>query len=78
MYGQNLEQQILESLDIDVPIIKDNNIKPGEATHLVADSSKLKEILVWEPKISWDEGIENTIKYYVDNQNLYNKATSRV
>ena len=49
--------------------VKDNNIKPGEATHLVADPSLLKEILDWEPKILWDKGLQQTIEYYISNKN---------
>ena len=74
----NIAKQILEYLNVDVSITKDNNIKPGEATHLVADPSLLKEILEWEPKIGWDEGLQQTIEYYISHKNYYNKATGNL
>ena len=56
----------------------DNNIKPGEATHLVADPSFLKEVLEWEPKIGWGEGMQKTIEYYISHKDYYNKATGNL
>ena len=52
----------------------DNNIKPGEATHLVADTAALENYLSWKPKITWEIGLEKTVKYYVDNKEKYEKA----
>ena len=33
-----------------------------------ADISKAKRLLGWEPKISFNEGLEKTIQWYEDNR----------
>ncbi len=38
--------------------------KPGEQKRSVLDSSKAKKILGWSPKYRFEEGIEETVKYY--------------
>ena len=38
--------------------------KPNITTKLVLDISKIKEEIGWEPKISLDEGIKKTLKWY--------------
>ena len=69
-----IAEEILEILKIKTPIEMDNNIKPGEATHLVADTAALENYLSWKPKITWEIGLEKTVKYYVDNKEKYEKA----
>ena len=38
-----------------------------------ADISKAKDILDWSPKISLDEGLEKTVKWYFENKSWLNK-----
>ena len=38
--------------------------KPGEQRRSVLDYSKAKKILGWSPKYGFEEGIEETVKYY--------------
>lgn len=32
------------------------------------DSRKLQKVLGWEPSLQFEEGIEETVKWYLDNQ----------
>ena len=41
--------------------------RPGEIRHSFADISKAKTILKYEPKISFDERMEKTIRWYEEN-----------
>ncbi|MEX2028723.1 MAG: GDP-mannose 4,6-dehydratase, partial [Candidatus Curtissbacteria bacterium] len=45
--------------------------KAIEVGDYIADISKIKKQLSWEPKISVDEGINKTIEYYIKNQKHY-------
>ena len=51
-----------------------NNICRRQAGHDVSygiDSSELKKELKWNPKISFDTGIEKTVNWYLDNKNWW-------
>ncbi len=43
--------------------------KPDGALHKTMDSSKMKKIFNWQPEISLKEGIEKTVKWYINNPN---------
>lgn len=45
--------------------------KKRETGDFVADISKIKKDLGWEPKISLEEGLKKTIEYYQDNIKYY-------
>jgi UDP-glucose 4-epimerase len=38
--------------------------RPGEVRRLVADNEKAKELLGWQPKYSFDEGLEKLVDWY--------------
>lgn len=59
-------------------IVKDMSIKPGEATHLVADPGLINDTLSWTPKVSWKEGLQKTIDFYVKNVEKYKGFAGRV
>ncbi|MEG0656534.1 MAG: dTDP-glucose 4,6-dehydratase, partial [Mucinivorans sp.] len=40
------------------------------------DSTKLKNELGWSPSLQFEEGIELTIKWYLDNEQWVNNITS--
>ena len=40
------------------------------------DSSKLKNELGWEPSLQFEEGIEKTVKWYLENQVWMDRVTS--
>lgn len=42
--------------------------RPGHDLRYAIDSSKLEQELGWAPGISFEKGIENTIRWYLDNQ----------
>lgn len=51
--------------DID-PVYDDP--RPGDVRHSHADISKAEELLGYEPKVEFPEGLEQTIQYYQDEQ----------
>jgi dTDP-glucose 4,6-dehydratase len=42
--------------------------RAGHDLRYAIDSSKLKEELGWEPSLQFEEGIEKTVKWYLENQ----------
>lgn len=64
--------------------------KDGESSHLITyvtdrsghdlryaiDSTKLSEELGWKPSLQFEEGLEKTVKWYLDNQSWIDNVTS--
>lgn len=48
----------------------------GHDLRYAIDSTKLKNELGWEPSLQFEEGIEETIKWYLDNQQWLDNVTS--
>ena len=43
---------------------------------ITIDSNKLKRDLGWEPSLQFEEGIEKTVAWYLDNQEWMDNITS--
>ena len=50
--------------------------RAGHDLRYAIDSSKLKNELGWEPSLQFEEGIEKTVRWYLDNQEWLNQVTS--
>lgn len=50
--------------------------RAGHDLRYAIDSSKLKEELDWEPSLQFEEGIERTVRWYLDNQAWMDNVTS--
>jgi len=50
--------------------------RAGHDLRYAIDSSKLKEELGWEPSLQFEEGIEKTVKWYLDNKEWMDRVTS--
>ncbi|MFN2499497.1 MAG: dTDP-glucose 4,6-dehydratase [Pyrinomonadaceae bacterium] len=42
--------------------------RPGQVFRHTADASKLKKLIGWEPKLSFEDGLERTVRWYRDNE----------
>ena len=49
--------------------------RAGHDLRYAIDSSKLHEELGWEPSLQFEEGIEKTVRWYLDNQDWIDKVT---
>ena len=47
--------------------------RPGQVMRHTGDSSRIKEALGWEPQVSWEEGLRQTIDWHRKNQQLWQK-----
>ena len=48
----------------------------GHDARYAIDSSKLQKELGWEPSLQFEEGIEKTVRWYLDNQEWMDNITS--
>ena len=50
--------------------------RKGHDLRYAIDSNKLKKELGWEPSLQFEEGIEETVRWYLDNLAWMNNVTS--
>ena len=50
--------------------------RPGHDARYAIDSTKLQKELGWEPSLQFEEGIEKTVRWYLDNQAWLDNVTS--
>jgi dTDP-glucose 4,6-dehydratase len=50
--------------------------RAGHDLRYAIDSSKLNKELGWEPSLQFEEGIEKTVKWYLENQEWLDNVTS--
>ena len=50
--------------------------RAGHDLRYAIDSTKLKQELGWEPSLQFEEGIEKTVRWYLDNRNWLENITS--
>ena len=50
--------------------------RAGHDLRYAIDSSKLQKELGWEPSLQFEEGIEKTVRWYLDNQEWMDNVTS--
>jgi dTDP-glucose 4,6-dehydratase len=54
------------------PVVVDKSrLRPKDVDTLVTDNSKARRILGWNPEVSFEEGIQRTIKWYNDNDRTW-------
>ena len=54
---------------------KFDTTKPTGALSRALDNSRAKELLGWKPQFSLKEGLEKTVKWYVDNHKIEGKVS---
>lgn len=59
---------VLEAMGLTESEITFIGDRPGQVFRHTADTSKLKRLVGWEPRLSFDEGLERTIRWYRDNE----------
>ena len=51
-------------------------IRAGHDLRYAIDSTKLKNELGWEPSLQFEEGIQKTVQWYLDNNTWLEGVTS--
>ena len=57
-----------------ITFVKD---RPGHDYRYAIDNSKIKSLLKWEPKETFDSGIQKTIEWYLKNENWWRKIQQK-
>ncbi len=50
--------------------------RPGHDKRYAIDASKINEELGWKPSVTFEEGLELTIDWYLQNEDWFNGVTS--
>ena len=67
----DLAQKLIDLMGVDMKPIFSGKINPGEAGRLFTDPTNCMKKLDWKPKIELEEGLKNTIDYFIKNKELY-------
>ncbi len=67
---------ILKELNKDESLIEYVNDRPGHDRRYAIDSSKIQSELGWKPEFDFEEAIVQTIKWYLENRNWWQKILS--
>jgi dTDP-glucose 4,6-dehydratase len=59
-----------------LPLISFVTDRAGHDLRYAIDSSKLHDELGWQPSLQFEEGIEKTVRWYLDNQEWMDNVTS--
>ena len=62
--------------DEDMNLITYVTDRLGHDARYAIDSTKLQKELGWEPSLQFEEGIERTIKWYLENEDWLDNVTS--
>jgi dTDP-glucose 4,6-dehydratase len=57
-----------KSVDSKIQFIGD---RPGQVFRHTCDASKLKSLIGWKPRLSFEEGLERTVRWYRDNESWW-------
>ena len=74
----NLEvvKTILKALDKPESLIKFVTDRPGHDMRYAIDPTKMETELGWKPKYNFDTGIQQTIQWYLDNEDWWKHILS--
>ncbi len=61
---------------VDMSLITHVTDRKGHDLRYAIDSRKLQRELGWEPSLQFEEGIEKTVRWYLDNQDWLDNVTS--
>ena len=78
-HGRNLGTGVAHSINqlVDVVLaakghsresypVHHESVRPGDQVHMAADVSLIKEVLGWSPKVSFQDGMAETVRYFSD------------
>lgn len=73
---RTVDKQLGRDIDEDMNLITFVKDRPGHDERYAIDSTKLQEELGWEPSLQFEEGIEKTVRWYLENKEWLNNVTS--
>jgi len=64
-------EAVVEAMNPAESRIKFIGDRPGQVFRHTADASKMKRLIGWQPRLSFAEGLERTIRWYKDNESWW-------
>lgn len=64
-------EAVVEAMNPAESRIKFIGDRPGQVFRHTADTSKMKRLIGWQPRLSFAEGLERTIRWYKDNESWW-------
>ena len=75
-YNMDMTKAIIKHLGKDESFIEYVKDRPGHDRRYAIDSSKIQSELGWAPKVSFDEGLKDTIDWYLSNESWWRSIRS--
>jgi dTDP-glucose 4,6-dehydratase len=69
----SIAQDIVRMMGKDESIIQFVGDRPGQVFRHTGDIRKIQRVLDWQPNVTWGEGLERTIAWYMDNRSWWEK-----
>jgi len=73
---EQMDQKLGRTLGASKELITFVKDRPGHDKRYAIDANKIKSELGWEPSVTFEEGLSNTIDWYLENENWLNNVTS--
>jgi len=70
---KDIANKVVEKMDKSLDLVKYSEDRPGQVDCHIANTSKMKEVLNWEPEVKFEDGLEKTIQWYRKNKHLWDK-----
>ncbi len=64
----SIAEDIVKKMGKDESLLTFVGDRPGQVFRHTGGISKIKDILGWEPKVAWNEGLNRAIKWYKENR----------
>jgi dTDP-glucose 4,6-dehydratase len=68
-----IAQSILEALEKPTSLMQHVTDRPGHVARLVSSTEKVKQIVGWEPKTEFKQGLTATIRWYQEHEDWWRK-----
>jgi dTDP-glucose 4,6-dehydratase len=69
----SIAQDVVRMMRKDESIITFVGDRPGQVFRHTGDITKIRDVLKWEPRVTWQKGLEKTIQWYKENKKWWEK-----
>lgn len=69
----SIAQDVVRMMRKDESIITFVGDRPGQVFRHTGDITKIRDMLKWEPRVTWEKGLGKTIQWYKENKKWWEK-----
>jgi len=70
---EDIAKNIIDLMSYDIKKLKYIKDRPGQVDCHIADTTKIKQCLGWEPTVTLNDGLKSTIQWYKENKKMWDK-----